>query len=83
MTYRAATKDMVSDAELSVLKTMSKAVGVDMVLYQPEEQNGEYQGANGFYRNGTVYLDVHAGATKTTEQSAILLTAAHKLTHYL
>ena len=83
MTYRAATKDMVSDAELSVLKTMSKAVGVDMVLYQSEEQNGEYQGANGFYRNGTVYLDVHAGATKTTEQSAILLTAAHELTHYL
>lgn len=83
MTYRAATKDMVSDAELSVLKTMSKAVGVDMVLYQTEEQNGEYQGANGFYRNGTVYLDVHAGATKTTQQSAILLTAAHELTHYL
>ena len=83
MTYRAATKDMVSDAELSVLKTMSKAVGVDMVLYQSEEQNGEYQGANGFYRNGTVYLDVHAGATKTTEQSAILLTAPHELTHYL
>ena len=83
MTYRAATKDMVSEAELSVLKTMSKAVGVDMVLYQSEAQNGEYQGANGFYRNGTVYLDVHAGATKTTEQSAILLTAAHELTHYL
>ena len=83
MTYRAATKDMVSEAELSVLKTVSKAVGVDMVLYQSEEQNGEYQGANGFYRNGTVYLDVHAGATKTTEQSAILLTAAHELTHYL
>lgn len=83
MTYRAATKNMVSDAELSVLRTMSKAVGVDMVLYQSEEQNGEYQGANGFYRNGTVYLDVHAGATKTTEQSAILLTAAHELTHYL
>ena len=83
MTYQAATKGMVSDAELSVLKTMSKAVGVDMVLYQSEEQNGEYQGANGFYRNGTVYLDVHAGATKTTEQSAILLTAAHELTHYL
>ncbi len=83
MTYRAATKDMVSDAELSVLKTMSKAVGVDMVLYQSEEQNGEYQGANGFYRKGTMYLDVHAGANKTTEQSAILLTAAHELTHYL
>ncbi len=83
MTYRAATKDMVSDAELSVLKMMSKAVGVDMVLYQSEEQNGEYQGANGFYRKGTMYLDVHAGATKTTEQSAILLTAAHELTHYL
>lgn len=83
MTYRAATKNMVSDAELSVLKTMSKAVGVDMVLYQSEEQNGEYQGANGFYRNGTMYLDVHAGANKTTEQSAILLTAAHELTHYL
>lgn len=81
--YQAATEDMVSQAEREVLQTVAKAAGVDMFFYQSEEAEGRYQGANGFYRNGTVYLDVNAGAERTTEQSAILLTAAHELTHYL
>lgn len=81
--YQAATEDMVSQAEREVLQTVAKAAGVDIFFYQSEEAEGRYQGANGFYRNGTVYLDVNAGAERTTEQSAILLTAAHELTHYL
>lgn len=36
-----------------------------------------------FYRNDTVYLYVHAAASKTTQQDAILLTAAHELTHHI
>ena len=83
MQYQAATEDMVSQAEREVLQTVAKAAGVDIFFYQSEEAEGIYQGANGFYRNGTVYLDVNAGAERTTEQSAILLTAAHELTHYL
>ena len=30
-----------------------------------------------------MYLDVHAAASKTTQQDAILLTAAHELTHHI
>lgn len=81
--YKAATQDMISEAEREVLQTVAKAAGVDMFFYQSEAVDGKYQGANGFYRKGTVYLDVNAGANQTTEQSAVLLTAAHELTHYL
>lgn len=81
--YKAATPDMISEAEREVLQTVAKAAGVDMFFYQSEAVDGKYQGANGFYRKGTVYLDVNAGANQTTEQSAVLLTAAHELTHYL
>ena len=82
--YAAATEDMVSADELSVIKTIAKTAGVDVVFYQSEtDMSGRYVGANGFMRNGTMYLDVNAGATRTTEQSAVLLTAAHELTHYI
>lgn len=82
--YAAATEDMVSADELSVIKTIAKTAGVDVVFYQSEtDMSGRYYGANGFMRNGTMYLDVNAGATRTTEQSAVLLTAAHELTHYI
>lgn len=81
--YKAATEEMISEAEREVLQTVAKAAGVDMFFYQSDAVDGKYQGANGFYRKGTVYLDVNAGATQTTEQSAVLLTAAHELTHYL
>lgn len=82
--YAAATEDMVSADELSVIKTIAKTAGVDVVFYQSEtDMSGRYVGANGFMRNKTMYLDVNAGATRTTEQSAVLLTAAHELTHYI
>lgn len=82
--YAAAPEDMVSADELSVIKTIAKTAGVDVVFYQSEtDMSGRYVGANGFMRNGTMYLDVNAGATRTTEQSAVLLTAAHELTHYI
>ena len=81
--YSAADENMISADERDVLSAVAKAVGVDICLYQTEAENGSYKGANGFYRNGTMYLDVHAGANKTTEQSAVLLTAAHELTHYM
>lgn len=81
--YKAAAENMISADERDVLSAVAKAMGVDICLYQTEAENGSYKGANGFYRNGTMYLDVHAGANKTTEQSAVLLTAAHELTHYM
>ena len=82
--YKAASEDMVSSAELDVIKTLAKITGTDVVFYQSEaDMSGRYKGANGFMRNGTMYLDVNAGANRTTEESAVLLTAAHELTHYI
>lgn len=82
--YRAASEDMVSSAELGVIKTLAKITGTDVVFYQSEaDMSGRYKGANGFMRNGTMYLDVNAGANRTSEESAVLLTAAHELTHYI
>lgn len=82
--YKAASEDMVSSAELDVIKTLAKITGTDVVFYQSEaDMSGRYKGANGFMRNGTMYIDVNAGANMTTEESAVLLTAAHELTHYL
>ena len=82
--YKAASEDMVSGAELDVIKTLAKVTGTDVVFYQSEaDMTGRYRGANGFMRNGTMYLDVNAGANRTSEESAVLLTAAHELTHYI
>ena len=82
--YKAASEDMVSGAELDVIKTLAKITGTDVVFYQSEaDMSGRYKGANGFMRNGTMYLDVNAGANMTTEENAVLLTAAHELTHYI
>ena len=82
--YKAASEDMVSGAELDVIKTLAKITETDVVFYQSEaDMSGRYKGANGFMRNGTMYLDVNAGANRTSEESAVLLTAAHELTHYI
>ena len=82
--YKAASEEMVSRAELDVIKTLAKITGTDVVFYQSEaDMSGRYKGANGFMRNGTMYLDVNAGANRTSEESAVLLTAAHELTHYI
>lgn len=67
-----------------VLEKFAAATGVDIVFYETEaDQRGDYVGANGFYRNGTAYLDVHAGAKSTSEKEAVLITAAHEFTHFI
>lgn len=67
-----------------MLEKFAAATGVDIVFYESEaDQRGDYVGANGFYRNGTVYLDVHAGAKSTSEKEAVLITAAHEFTHFI
>lgn len=82
-TYKATSRDKVKAADLRVIERIAKAANVNVVFYESDSIDGMYQGANGFYRNGTVYLDVHAAASKTTQQDAILLTAAHELTHHI
>lgn len=80
---QAASPEMKPEVR-RVLEKFAAATGVDIVFYESEvDQRGDYVGANGFYRNGTVYLDVHAGAKSTSEKEAVLITAAHEFTHFI
>ena len=56
-----------------------------MVFYESQaNERGEYEGANGFYKDGTLYLDINAGRDRVAMgETAILKTAAHEITHYI
>ena len=73
-------------AAVEAMRTYSKATGVDVVFYQSQaNEKGRYEGANGFYRDGTIYLDINAGrnSTQDVQETAVLKTAAHELTHFI
>jgi hypothetical protein len=97
-TYKAADLSKADARDLRILNDIAKAQGVDFVLYESElgeadaEGRRRYIGANGAYRNGVVYLDINAGLsgerteggkTYSIGQRALLVTAAHELTHHL
>lgn len=97
-TYKAADLSKADARDLRILNDIAKAQGVDFVLYESKlgeadaEGRRSYIGANGAYRNGVVYLDINAGLTGerteggktyTIGQRALLVTAAHELTHHL
>lgn len=71
---------------VDVMRQLARVTGVDVVFYQSRaNEKGEYTAANGFYRDGTVYLDINAGKNRVGDmsQTAILLTASHELTHFI
>lgn len=82
--YKATSKDKIKANELRAIEAIAKVSNVNVVFYETDsDSKGDYIGANGFYHNGTIYLDIHAGAKNNAEQDAILLTAAHELTHHI
>lgn len=73
-------------ANLKVLGQVAQATGVDIVLYQSRANSrGEYEGQNGAYKDGTLYLDINAGRNRVGDLSevAVVRTAAHELTHFI
>lgn len=73
-------------ANLKVLVQVAQATGVDIVLYQSRANaHGEYEGQNGAYKDGTLYLDINAGRNRVGDLSevAVVRTAAHELTHFI
>ena len=72
-------------ASVGTMKAFAQATGVDVVFYESQaNERGEYEGANGFYKNGTLYLDINAGRDRVAMgETAILKTAAHEITHYI
>ena len=79
------TVDSRQWASVKVMRAFSRAVGVDVVFYQSQaNERGVYEGANGFYKDGKLYLDINAGRdTVGMTETAILKTAAHELTHFI
>ena len=72
-------------ASVGTMKAFAQATGVNVVFYESQaNERGEYEGANGFYKNGTLYLDINAGRDRVAMgETAILKTAAHEITHYI
>lgn len=84
-------KTLNSRQQVSVraLETLSKATGVNIVLYRTKAAAGEaIENPNGYYdpTTNSIYIDLEAGKTQGGEsmvESAILKTASHELTHYI
>lgn len=87
--YDGVSKASLTDrqrANLKVLGQVAQATGVDIVLYQSRANaRGEYEGQNGAYKDGTLYLDINAGRNRVGDLSevAVVRTAAHELTHFI
>ena len=87
-TYSPVNRKTVDARQWAAVKAMrafSKVTGIDVVFYQSQaNKKGEYEGANGFYKDGTLYLDINAGRdTVGMTETAVLKTAAHELTHFI
>lgn len=89
VTYAPVTQETMTRRQrdsVEVMRQLARVSGVDVVFYQSRDnEKGEYTAANGFYRDGTVYLDINAGKNRVGDMSetAILLTASHELTHFI
>lgn len=89
VTYTPVTQETMTRRQrdsVDVMRQLARVTGVDVVFYQSRaNEKGEYTAANGFYRDGTVYLDINAGknAVGDLSETAVLLTAAHELTHFI
>ena len=89
VTYAPVTQETMTRRQrdsVEVMQQLARVSGVDVVFYQSRaNEKGEYTAANGFYRDGTVYLDINAGknAVGDMSETAVLLTASHELTHFI
>lgn len=89
VTYAPVTQEAMTRRQrdsVDVMRQLARVTGVDVVFYQSRaNEKSEYTAANGFYRDGTVYLDINAGKNRVGDMSetAVLLTASHELTHFI
>lgn len=89
VTYAPVTQETMTRRQrdsVEVMRQLARVSGVDITFYQSRaNEKGKYTAANGFYRDGTVYLDINAGKNRVGDMSetAVLLTASHELTHFI
>ena len=73
-------------ASVQFIRDLAKVTGIDFTIYKSSaDSTGRLQGANGAYRDGTVHVDLNAGATYEgkLESASMLRTVSHELTHYM
>lgn len=73
-------------ASVQFIRDLAKVTGIDFTIYQSSaDSTGRLQGANGSYRDGTVHVDLNAGAAYEgkLESASMLRTVSHELTHYM
>ena len=73
-------------ASVQFIRDLAKVTGIDFTIYKSSaDSTGRLQGANGAYRDGTVHVDLNAGAAYEgkLESASMLRTVSHELTHYM
>ena len=84
--------DSVRESSLAVMDTLSKALGVDIYVYESFvnekgqrvylSDRGEKKAPNGYYdpSDGSIHIDLNAGQSG---KGTMLFTVAHELTHFV
>ena len=84
--------DSVRESSLAVMDTLSKALGVDIYVYESFvnekgqrvylSDRGEKKAPNGYYdpEDGSIHIDLNAGQDG---KGTMLFTVAHELTHFI
>ena len=84
--------DSVRESSLAVMDTLSKALGVDIYVYESYvnekgqrvylSDRGEKKAPNGYYdpSDGSIHIDLNAGQSG---KGTMLFTVAHELTHFI
>ena len=69
-------------ASLKALRYLSKALGVDIHIFESPTVNGKRKGENGWYDSSdrSIHIDLYAGAEA---EALMIFTAAHELTHHI
>lgn len=85
-TAKGAKLNERQKASVQFIRDLAKVTGIDFTIYKSSaDSTGRLQGANGAYRDGTVHVDLNAGAAYegTLESASMLRTVSHELTHYM
>ncbi|MBR3973253.1 MAG: hypothetical protein IKJ99_04820 [Oscillospiraceae bacterium] len=71
----------IQRTSLSALEKVAEVTGLEFHIFESKvDSSGRRVGANGYYKNNAVYIDLHAG---TNGGGTMLFTASHELTHHI
>ena len=65
---------------VALAKHLASAIGIDIVFYDARTTTGKGKKANGYYENGTIYLDLQKSKS---DSHTIAFTLSHELVHFV